>query len=89
MRCYNAVMNNRFQFSMRDLFICVTLTGLGMVGLSSLHREFSIPRFIMWCVSGVLIGGGFGVLFKKKTLGMAIGLAIQFLLTSAIMWSER
>jgi hypothetical protein len=82
-------MNERLQFSMRDLFVCVTLVGLGMVGLSALHRQFSLTGFIMWCISGTLIGGGFGVLCKRKTFGMAIGVVIQFLITSAIMWSER
>jgi hypothetical protein len=77
----------RFQFSMRDLFICVTLVGVGLADLLSVRGEGSLIRFSLWCLSGAIIGVGFGTLFKRRALGLAIGVGIQAFITAAMLWN--
>jgi hypothetical protein len=78
MRCYNAAMRKPFQFSMRRMFVAVSLACIGAFLFSIALRRGTDERLALAivCTSGAVVGGGVGQLVYRPTLGAIVGAVV-------------
>jgi hypothetical protein len=79
MRCYNAAMNERLQFSMRALFWAVSFCCLGAWFLVKLHRFYEdlFGFYLAFVAAGAIASSAIGSRFGRPWAGplIVIGLA--------------
>ncbi len=74
----------RFQFSLRDLFLAMTLIAVGIGGLVWCMRVYGPRRgdaslpFAMAFAFIAIIGAGIGAPFQRKTIGAAAAVLAAF-----------
>jgi hypothetical protein len=78
MRCYNAAMKNRFQFSMARLFVLVTLVCVSAWAIAHVVASslFSLRGTAAMTALGATIGFSLGLVTRKPTVGAILGAAI-------------
>jgi hypothetical protein len=71
-------MSKPFQFSMQRLFVSVSLACIGAFLFAIALRRGTDERLALAivCVSGVVVGGGFGQLFRRPVVGTIVGAVI-------------
>jgi hypothetical protein len=80
MRCYNAAMNRRWQFSMRALFalafsVCIASWACAVAPRLMIPVNFGLAigvSFVAWCFLGAWIGGK----FDNRFAGLMVALGI-------------
>ena len=73
----------RFQFSLKDMFLAITLIAVGLRGVVELFdKEFDASldvASVLWLTSLPAIGIGIGAPFGKKMLGAYVGIFVALL----------
>jgi hypothetical protein len=80
MRCYNAAMNSRFQFSMARLFVAVTMFCLAAFLFSVALRPGinETLALLIVAIAGVAMSVGIGSLFRSVLIAIVVGISLAF-----------